>query len=225
MASILQNPESLLFSIKASWCICLVSHALALPILGFVMPLWTSFHLSCKLPFWRLLSWFLLLGQGSFLVFSIVFSLYLRAHLPHDFTVSGWLPNQYRRLSPHLYWIQISLFNHCLIRSLGSLLGTWPEMKLWSWLFKITFSISVKVPPPILFKPYIWKSFSLLLSFSQFVSNFFPFNFQLHPKSGQLPPSQWHQPTPLTHPTDMAAIHASLPPGYHSLHLVLCAIL
>ena len=122
MASILQNPESLLFSIKASWCICLVSHALALPILGFVMPLWTSFHLSCKLPFWRLLSWFLLLGQGSFLVFSIVFSLYLRAHLPHDFTVSGWLPNQYRRLSPHLYWIQISLFNHCLIRSLGSLL-------------------------------------------------------------------------------------------------------
>lgn len=86
---------------------------------------------------------------------------------PHYFTTRGWLPNRYGRFSPHLYWTQISLFNHCLIRSLGSLLGTWPEMKLRSWHFKITLSISVKVPPPILLRPYVWKSLPRLHSLSQ----------------------------------------------------------
>ena len=80
MASILQNPEPFLFSIKVSWCICLVTMPL-LSTLGFVMPLWISFHLSGKLPFWRLPSCFLLLGQGLFLLFSSLLS-FLRAHLP-----------------------------------------------------------------------------------------------------------------------------------------------
>lgn len=167
MASILQNPESLLFSIKVSWCICLVSHALALHTLGFVMPLWTSFHLSMQAPLLETPElapppWLRLISG----VLHSLFSLSARSSTPWLYCI--WMtPNQYRRLSPHLYWIQISLFNHRLIRSLGSLLGTWPEMKLWSWLSKITFSISVKVPPRILFKPYIWKSFSLLHSLSQ----------------------------------------------------------
>lgn len=140
--------------------------------LGFVMPLWISFHLSGSSPFgdsWAASS---SLAKAYFCC-SPVFSLFSALIYPHDFTAYGWLPNQYRGFSPHLYWIQISLFNHCLIRSLGSLLGTWPEMKLWLWLFKITFSISVKVPPPILFKPYIWKSFTLPHSLSQ-LSLFLP---------------------------------------------------
>ena len=80
MASILQNPEPFLLSIKVSWCICLVSHALTLHTRLCDASL-DQFPFIRKLPFWRLLSCFLLLGQGLFLLFSSLLS-FLRAHLP-----------------------------------------------------------------------------------------------------------------------------------------------
>ena len=142
---------------------------------------------------------------------------------PRDFTACGWLPNRYGRFSPHLYWTQISLFNHCLIRSLGSLLGTWPEMKLWSWHFKITLHLSkgTTAHPAQTIRLEVALSPSLLIAT---LSNLFPFSFQLHSKSGQLPPSQGHQPTPLTYPTYMAVINASLPPCWPSFQLALCVL-